>query len=275
MLDVVERKPEFFDGRVLRWSNVAELMLGEIVYPSAYERASHTHQRACFHFIFQGGYVEQQGTRTQECKTSTLVFQPRGYEHAYRASKAISRAFTIEFEDAWLARLNDHGMTLDSPGNFDGGMAAWLLARLYNEFCVMETGSSLVIEALALELAVEVARRKETTSGTRPPLWLKQAIDLLHARFAEPLSLQTIAQSVGVHPVHLARVFREHHRCTVGEYIRRLRIEFACQQLVFSRASLLEIALAAGFSDQSQFSHTFKRATGLTPGKFRAEAQPR
>src|SRR5262249_39671337 len=109
-----KEKPEFFDGKVLRWSTVAEMTMGEIVYPSGYQRASHTHERACFHFLFQGGYVEQQGRRTQEFRTSTLAFQPLGHEHSYRASKVISRAFTIEFEETWLARLDDYGITLDS-----------------------------------------------------------------------------------------------------------------------------------------------------------------
>jgi AraC-like DNA-binding protein len=45
------------------------------------------------------------------------------------------------------------------------------------------------------------------------------------------LSLSFIAQSVGVHPVHLAHSFRRYYRCSVGEYVRRLRIGFACRQL--------------------------------------------
>jgi len=275
MLVAGKRTPEFLDGEVLKQGEVAELTLGEIRYPSGYERPAHAHERACFHFLFQGGYVEYQGRRSQECKTHTLAFQPQGHEHSYRASTEISRAFTIELESAWVARLREHSVRLDSPGNFHGGLVSWLITRLYNEFCVMGAASSLAIEALALELAVEVSRRKETLSERRQPPWLKQAKDLLHDRFTESLSLQHIAQSVGVHPVHLARVFREHQRCTVGEYLRRLRIEFACEQMIHSDSGLLEIALAAGFSDQSQFSHAFKRATGLPPGEFRAETRAR
>src|SRR5438034_9583394 len=101
MSDEALRTPEFFDGEVLRWTEVNGLTLGEIQYPSGYERPTHTHERACFHFIFQGGYIEYQGKRSQECKTFTLSFQPQGYEHSYCASKTMSRAFTIELEDAW------------------------------------------------------------------------------------------------------------------------------------------------------------------------------
>jgi AraC family transcriptional regulator len=74
---------------------------------------------------------------------------------------------------------------------------------------------------------------------------------------------------VGVHPVTLARAFRRAFGCTVGEYVRRLRIERAARQLADSDLSLAEIALGAGFSDQSHFSNLFRRHTGLSPFQFR------
>jgi AraC family transcriptional regulator len=267
--------PEFFDGEVLKWIQISGLTLGEIQYPSECERAAHRHERASFNFPLEGGYIEYQGKRSEECKAFTLSFQPQGHEHSYCGAKTISRAFTIEIEDAWLARLREHSVTLDTPCKLRGGLASWLITRLYNEFRVMEADSSLVIEALALEIAVETSRRKERLSETNPPLWLKQAVELLHDQFAESISLQHIARSVGVHPVHLARVFRQHHHCSVGEYLRRLRVEVACQRMIDSNATLLEIALATGFSDQSQFTHTFKRAIGLTPARFRSQMRTR
>jgi hypothetical protein len=59
MLDGPGEQPDFFDGSVLRWARVAGLALGEIVYPPAKERPVHAHDRACFHYLFEGGYVEQ------------------------------------------------------------------------------------------------------------------------------------------------------------------------------------------------------------------------
>jgi AraC family transcriptional regulator len=149
------------------------------------------------------------------------------------------------------------------------------MTRLYGEFRSLQSGSSLVIEALATEIAVEASRRKTVSQERRPPLWLQKVTDLLNDRFAESPSLTQMAASVGVHPVHLARTFRQFHHCTVGEYVRRLRIEFACRRITESSSTLVEIALAAGFSDQSQFCHAFKRAIGMTPAQFRSEIRPR
>jgi AraC family transcriptional regulator len=79
-----------------------------------------------------------------------------------------------------------------------------------------------------------------------------------------------LASAVGVHPVHLARSFREAHGASVGEYLRRLRVEFAQREVLRTDAPLSEIALSAGFCDQSHFGRTFKRHTGVTPAQARA-----
>ncbi len=103
----------------------------------------------------------------------------------------------------------------------------------------------------------------------KPSPWLLQARDLLHDRFSEDLSLSEVAAAVGVHPVHLARVFRKEYGCTLGDYIRKLRVEFACRKLANSETPLAQIALLSGYSDQSHFSNAFRRQMGMTPGEFR------
>jgi AraC family transcriptional regulator len=98
---------------------------------------------------------------------------------------------------------------------------------------------------------------------------------MIRARFAEPLSLSEIAQAVNVHPAHLAREFRRWYRCAVGEYVRRVRVEFARDALLATDAPLFEIAYRAGFADHSHFTRTFKRLTGMTPYEFRATKNSR
>jgi AraC-like DNA-binding protein len=71
--------------------------------------------------------------------------------------------------------------------------------------------------------------------------------------------------------VTLARAFRRRYHCTMGDYVRRQRIERAKQQLRNSRARLAEIAAANGFADQSHFSRLFRHYTGMTPSHFRRE----
>jgi len=72
-----------------------------------------------------------------------------------------------------------------------------------------------------------------------------------------------------VHASHLARVFRKFKGCTIGDYVRGLRVQHASRRISDSEDSLADIALAAGFSDQSHLSRTFKQHTGMQPRQFR------
>ncbi len=90
-----------------------------------------------------------------------------------------------------------------------------------------------------------------------------------HAHFAEPITLAQTAIAIGIHPVHLAREFRRNYCSTVGEYVRQLRIESACQRLATSDEPLNQIALALGLFDQSHFSRTFKTFIGMSPANYR------
>jgi len=56
---------------------------------------------------------------------------------------------------------------------------------------------------------------------------------------------------------------------TIGEFVRKLRIEHACAQLLKGDFPLAAIALQAGFVDQSHFSKVFKLYVGMTPHKYR------
>ena len=96
---------------------------------------------------------------------------------------------------------------------------------------------------------------------------------VLHDRFKENLELAEIAAVVGVHPVYMASMFRRHFHKTIGDYQRQLRVEFACKRLATGLMSLAEIALAAGFVDQSHFARVFKRSLGMTPGTYRKQSE--
>ena len=68
--------------------------------------------------------------------------------------------------------------------------------------------------------------------------------------------------------MHLSREFRKHYQSTIGEYIRKRRIEHASHMLANTDTPLSEIALTCGFSDQSHFSGAFRKMTGTTPKRY-------
>ena len=120
----------------------------------------------------------------------------------------------------------------------------------------------LQIVATAASVATQPFDRRE-------PRWVSRVAEMLRVRFATPPSHAELAAEVGVHPVYLASGFRRFRGRTIGDEVRRLRIESTSRQLLRSDVSIAAIAAAAGYSDQSHFTRSFKRATGLTPAEFR------
>jgi AraC-like DNA-binding protein len=138
-----------------------------------------------------------------------------------------------------------------------------LFLRMYYKFREMDHESLSKLEQALLE------GRSVSNPVRRFPQWLERVRNILEQRFAEPYKLSEIAAEAGVHPVHLAREFRKYYGTSVGEYLRKVRIEYACRELMGSNAAVTNIAFAAGFADQSHFSRTFKRLCGTTPGRYR------
>jgi AraC-like DNA-binding protein len=101
------------------------------------------------------------------------------------------------------------------------------------------------------------------------PAWLERAVELLRESFRGPITLDEIAKELDVHPIHLSRVFRKKYGCTMGDYVNRLRIQFACAEMSRGWPALNELALSAGFADQSHMGRVFKGTVGETPARFR------
>jgi len=257
-------------GNKKKVADIGGLILTDYQCPPGYRIPKHSHERAYVKLVLAGTYPETYENRTRQCRPSAVMFHPAGELHSEHFGSDGGRTFSVEFGPRYHRLIREtSALLLDRPAEFEGGPVAWRAFRLYDEFQISDPFSLLAVEGLVLELIATAARSTLSGAGRSPPGWLGRAMEMLRTRFAGALTLAAVAGEVGVHPVHLARAFRRHVRCSVGEYVRRVRIDYACQQLSGSQRSLAEIALAAGFADQSHFSRTFKRLTGLPPAAFR------
>lgn len=250
-------------GTVLRSRGVARFTLTETAYPPRLKLPEHAHQTAYFCFILQGTFTEAYGRHSRTRRASTLVFHPPEEVHSDQFHSRV-RCFNVQID----AQLHQQVVGLSQPADFQGSTLTLLASKLYREFCVMDEVSALVIEGLALEMVATAARSVKASKRTSPP-WLMRAREMLHENFAESLTVADVAAEVGIHPTHLAREFHRYYRRTIGEYVRQRRVEFACRQISASDAPLSEIAIAAGFFDQSHFGRTFKQLTGMSPAAYR------
>lgn len=240
----------------------------EKAYSSRARLPTHAHELSHFCFVLAGNYRENIAGRVFERAPAALVYYPPDVSHG-EEHFSNGRHFLVEVDTKSLEIVRDYGARLSEPVLLDTASSLWLANRMYKEFSERDEFSPIALESISTELLIAASRRDKRGAERNPPLWLGRLKEFLHANFAEPPGLNELAKAVDVHPTHLARVFRQFERCTVGDYIRDVRIDYARRRLIGSNDPLAEIALAAGFADQTHFTRSFKRVTGMTPTEFR------
>jgi AraC family transcriptional regulator len=256
-------------GSVLRWRRVGGLALAEVHHAGGHETRVRVVEAARFVFVVRGGGEVECGGRRLPFRGSSVVFEPAGYASIWRFC-ADTVCLAVAASDAFLDRTREAAAAFARPAVVDDGMVVHLARRLYGEFRLRDEVSRLAVESLVIGVLAEAARRQAQPRILRvPPAWLLLVLEILDSRFTTDLGLRSVAAEVGVHPVHLARTFRQYQRCTVTNYVRRLRVDFACRQLALSDLSLTDVALTSGFCDHSHLCRHLKRETGLTPARYR------
>ena len=256
-----------FCGTQLARRHTAGLHLVESVYRPHQLLPWHRHQWPYVTFVLRGSYTEECPGRSFDIAEGDVVLHSAGEAHRDRIHDTETWLLNLEFTQPWIDRIASFDAHLDSRFTSSGGDFFQIGKRLHRELWSDERMSALCIEGLALEFVAHTAHHKPRDPG-QPP-WLQKAISYLRSTFTGSPRLHEVANAAGVHPVHLAREFRRKQGMTVGEYVRKLRVEFACDQLVQSGQPIVDIAIRAGFSDHSHLTRVFRQETGLTPTEFR------
>jgi AraC family transcriptional regulator len=252
----------------MRSASTQYFSLSERHYGSNTEVPLHAHTKDYIIITLDGTYFSTFGTRTEEYKPWTVTYHQARVSHTSRYAVRGAKVLYVELPMERLKGVWQMPASHLAHLSLQGGVVDWTARQLYNEFNAFDTFSSVVIDGYVMQLLGHLLRH----CAARPhrlPTWLGNVDEMIRSRFMEPLALDGIAKSVLVHPGHLAREYRRYYRCTIGEQIRRLRIEYACEQLSATDRCLSEIALAAGFSDQSHFTVSFKQHIGTAPSQYR------
>jgi AraC family transcriptional regulator len=266
-----EPRPQYFGGDLTTHSAHGGLRLSEVDYGTARRWSPHTHWRAFFALLLRGGYVEALGSRELGYLPLDLGFHPESTRHTDRIATGDTRFFLIELDETWMRRLTESGGSAALEPRMCGARTASLALHLYREFR-SAPGLPPDAESVALELLSDLL---PPGSGRTRPSWLETVLEALRTEYPRRLTLLELARQVRLHPVYLSRAFREHVGRSVSRCLLDARIRYAARRLADPGASLAEIALDAGFADQSHFTRVFKRETGMTPGAYRPRRNSR
>ena len=239
-----------------------------ITFPPGLVLALHEHPHATVAVIVRGGFAGEYHAGSHECDEATAVCEPEGAAHANRFGSRPTRVVTISATSASARELPRAVRSVFARPSLRRSAATHALAgRLDFELRHHDAMTALAVEGLALETLAGLARDRVADGVERNHV--AAALSVLHDRFADPLSMTEIAAEVGVHPVHLTRLFRQSMNTTPGAYQRRLRVEWVARQLRQTDVPIATLADQAGFTDQSHLGRVFRATTGTTPAAYR------
>lgn len=222
----------------------------------------HAHERTILAVMLAGGFDVTFPTRQFDCLAGTAFIEPAGDVHANRMSQRGARVMVLELDAHAVPNDRRRGGFFDEPSAARRHDLLGLSLALARELGAGQGATPLAAESLAWEL-IDAVRPARTPHGGRR--WVETVRDVLHAHLDRPLRVADLAKQVGVHRVHLGRVFRERFGQSLGDYHRRIRIEWAARELLLGHASVTDVAQRAGFADQAHFTRFFKRIMGATP----------
>lgn len=161
--------------------------------------------------------------------------------------------------------------SLLSRAAIEGGATSDSILRINNQF-LMEIQNIKTLEDLCYKLQETVEVFTECMFNyipTKNNEITKKAIQYISRNFSHHPTLEETANHVHLNPAYFSTLFRQSTGSTFKEYLNMVRIEESKRLLANTDYSIIDIALATGFEDQSYFSKVFKKYTGLTPKQYR------
>jgi AraC family transcriptional regulator len=242
-------------------------------FPAGTVIEPHTHDRPIFAVMLSGGFQSAIANRRLECTPTSLWTEPAGEVHANYIGRTGARVVVVQ-PDPSLTELLSPFTALLEVVNYDRDpVIAGDARRIADEIDDPDALTPMAVDALIVGMLTTAVRstvgRRGPGAAGAPPRWLSRTRELLHEQFRDRLGLAELAVAAGVHPSHLAREFRAHYGVSVGEYVRRVRCEWAASRLLTTAESISEIAASAGYSDQSHFTRQCVRFLGVGPGQYR------
>lgn len=134
------------------------------------------------------------------------------------------------------------------------------------------TENNLVLSSQILShiLSIITLRNKFDTKATNnKSIYIDQAIVFMKNNINRPLSLDDIANNVGLSRSHISLIFKDETGYSPVDFFTHLKIQKSCTMLKYSDMPIKEISATLGFNDQYYFSRVFKKIIGCSPLQYR------
>ena len=220
----------------------------------------HAHDRASIGMLLGGSLLERVGRTTHQGALGAVIIKPPGVMHENIFGNA--GTMILSLAGTHVERLAER--------KWEWRRADRALAHAAASIRHARAGRSLACEEELYLLLSELGGMAHAGgSNVRAPAWLGEVVSLAERQSA-PMRISDIADQVGVHPVHLTRVFRKHFGQSLRAYIRRIKVTSAAELLRSSNQSVCDVAAELDFFDQSHLCRAFKAECGISPSEYRS-----
>ncbi len=256
-------------GSALSAVSAGPARLVETAHAPGEQVPRHSHSRPQLCVVLDGTYTEwYQGTAVR-CGAGDVILYAVGETHANRFHDDGARCLVTSYDPGLLDLSEDEihgrqGITVSRSG-----VPSVLALDLVRELGRSDS-STMAIEERAIGLLYHFLEAPSFETCGAPPRWLERVRELAFETLAARPTLSSLSQDIGVSRAYLSRQFRHHYGCTVGDYMRQIRVTEAYRRLTRTDSPLSQIAFDLGFSDQAHFTRTLTGIIGLTPAQVRA-----
>jgi AraC family transcriptional regulator len=251
-------------GNELRSCQLDGIRISETLMPSGLRLGEHSHEAGQICFVLEGEYRECASDGDHRFYPGALQFHVPGEPHSNifsSESEVLTLLISID-SDRWVHIAARRPVTTDA-------ILRDCTDEIRRELGQLDDAGRAALEGWAMLSLSALARRGDNIDWREPP-WLREAVAMINQRATEPISLSTVATTIGVHRATLAAAFRQFKNTSVGEYIREQRVRHVMRELVSSKMPLCEIAAKCGFYDQAHMGLVFRKAVGMSPAVYRS-----
>ncbi|NMO97020.1 AraC family transcriptional regulator [Paenibacillus lemnae] len=126
------------------------------------------------------------------------------------------------------------------------------------------------VKSVFFKLFDEIHHKLSIKRSTKQHELVRKVNDIIHKEFNDPnLSLNRISEELGLSPIHVSRVYKQHTLSAIVDVINQVRMEQAREQLEHTSHSVVDIAQKCGYTSSSYFHRIFKKNFGVTPADYR------
>jgi len=261
----VSRKGKYYGSKDIE-RPINEILLSQYDY-SIETTPWHYHENPYFMYVLHGHMIDNNKKVKSLLPAGSLMFNNWQEQHYGVRHSAEAAGFHLEFERSWFDRYGIDLQILEGSQKIDDPNIHLLITKVYYEFLLSDTYCEVSTDLLLVQICDALSIHKHRNSKGMPK-WVAHLKEILHDDCTH-ISLQNLSQELGVHPVHISRAVPKYFSASLGEYIRKIKLNKALRLIFDSNKSLVEIAYHSGFSDQSNFNHVFKSYYKVSPGHFR------